>query len=410
LESPRLKCTICGNETPIKPPPEECSKCHRPAYWLHTQYPLASLKGSIDQILDSKMRGVWRYRPLLPVSAAENIVSLGEGGTPLIKSRGIAQKHGLSNLHFKNEGVNPTFSFKDREVSLAVSMAKELGLIPISIASSGNAGSALSAYSAKAGIKSVILTPSYTPNEKVVQMSVYGSVVLRVKGTTDTCRSLLDEGKKRFKWNPFNTSILRSFAIEGTKTISFELFEQLNYETPSVVIVPTGSGRGLLSMWKGFHELRELGQIERMPRMVSVQPSLQHPIVDAVMGESHPISEKSKPSIATALLVAKPPELALVANAIKSTDGLAVAVSDEEILRAESTLAKEEGVFAEPAAASSVAALLKLVESGQLARDEKIVCVITGSGLKDASSAQQAAGEAPLVEADLDALSGYLKF
>ncbi len=364
----------------------------------------------MERILDSKMRGVWRYRPLLPVSAAENIVSLGEGGTPLIKSRGIAQKLGLANLYFKNEGVNPTFSFKDREVSLAVSMAKELGLIPISMASSGNAGSALSAYSAKSGIKSVILTPSYTPNEKVVQMSVYGSIVLRVKGTTDACRTLLDEGKKRFKWNPFNTSILRSFAIEGTKTISFEVFEQLNYKTPSVVIVPTGSGRSLLSIWKGFHELRELGQIERMPRMISVQPSLQHPIVDAVMGESHPISEKSKPSIATALLVGNPPELPLVANAIKSTDGLAVTVSDEEILRAEATLAKEEGIFAEPAAASSVAALLKLVESGQLARDEKIVCVITGSGLKDASSAQQVAAETPLVEADLDALSGYLKF
>lgn len=355
---------------------------------------------------DSSVRSLWRYSRLLPVSKKENITSLGEGWTPLIRSRNLASKLTLSDLHLKNEGVNPSFSFKDREVSLAFSMATELGLVPIAMASSGNAGSALSAYSARSGMKSFVLTPEYTPNEKTLQMSIYGANVLKIRGTIEECRALVEDGKRRFGWTPFNTSILRSFAIEGTKTIAFEIYEQLG-RAPNTIIVPTGSGRGCLSIWKGFSELQGLGIIANMPKFVSVQPASLHPIANAINGRVEPVAEGR--SLATALLVQNPPELELVARAVKSSGGSAIVVNDSEILAAQSLLARQEGVFAEPSSASSIAALLKLSQIGQLGKDETIVCVITGSGLKDTGSALKAVSPVPIVDPELNALAPFVE-
>jgi len=361
----------------------------------------------LSEFSDPGVRSLWRYRQLLPVSRRENIVSLGEGWTPLIRSRNLASKLVLNNLHIKNEGVNPTFSFKDREVSLAASMAIELGLTPIAMASSGNAGSALSAYSARSGVKSFVLTPEYTPAEKTLQMNIYGTNVLKIKGTIEECRRLVEEGRRRFHWTPFNTSIIRSFAIEGTKTIAFEIYEQLGGTAPDTVIVPTGSGRGCLSIWKGFSELQAFGIISRMPRFISVQPASLHPIANAI-NDKIELATGGR-SIATALLVQNPPELELVAKAVKSTQGEAIVVTDDEILAAESVLAKEEGVFAEPSAASSIAALLSLRQTGRLGKDETVVCVVSGSGLKDIASALRGTEPIPVIDPNLDALAPHIE-
>jgi threonine synthase len=373
-------------------------------YWLHVRYEAGKIEAS--RLPDSNARSLWRYASRLPLSKEENVVSLGEGWTPLIKCRGLASTLGLNDLYVKNEGVNPTFSFKDREVSVSISMAKELGLVPVAMASSGNAGSALSAYSARGGVKSVILTPEYTPDEKTVQMTIYGSTVLKIKGTIEHCRRLVGEGSRRFHWTPFNTSILRSFAIEGTKTIAFEIFEQLDQIVPDTIVVPTGSGRGCMSIWKGFAELQAFGLISRVPKFVSVQPSSLHPIADAINGKVG--AATGARSIATALLVQNPPDLDLVVNAVKSTGGHALTVSDNEILGAEMLLAQEEGIFAEPSAASSIAALVKLKESGELRQDERIVCVVTGCGLKDTASARKATKQAPVLEPNLDSIAPYI--
>ena len=285
-------------------------------------------------------------------------------------------------------------------MSVTVSKAIELDIKRIAIASSGNAGASLAAYATKAGIDCTVLTPWFTPSEKIIQIGIYGPRILKVRGTVDDARKLIDKAENRFNWVPFNTSFLRAYFIEGMKTIAFEIYEQLDRNIPDTIVIPTGSGLSLLGVWKGFKELEEMGIIDKFPRFVAVQTEVIHPIVDVFKGKlpCRKKLRKESQSVATALCISEPPELYLVVNTIKETKGIAITVSDENILKAQVDLVRMEGIFAEPSGAAGIAGLIKLIEKGKVDPDENIVCLVTGSGFHDLRSAKSLFTNPPTID------------
>jgi threonine synthase len=312
---------------------------------------------------------------------------MGEGWTPLIKARMLANRFGTKNLFIKSDYAMPTFSFKDRGSSCVVSKALELGLKTIAIVSSGNAGSSLAAYCARAGLGCLILVPDFTPAEKLAQVAVYGPKLAKITATVDQARVLLQNTSSALGITPMNTSCLRSYYKEGMKTLAFELCEQFDWNPPEWVLIPSGSGSSLLGAWKGFDEFKQLGLIARCPKLVAVETQAAQPIAEKFGTGTPPTSQSSK-TVATALLVREPPEVEFVVAAIKDSKGTAVVVEEEIMLQAQKDLAKSEGIFAEPSGAIVLGAAAHLVEQRVVDADERIVCVVTGAGLKDVKSAR----------------------
>jgi threonine synthase len=328
-------------------------------------------------------RSMWRYLPVLPVKDQNSIVSLGEGLTPLVRTRRLGARIGADNLWIKDEGLNPTGSFKARGLSCAISMCVELGIKTVAIPSAGNAASALAAYAAAAAIGAQVFMPQDVPQANYIECKAYGANVTLVNGLISDCAKIVAERSAQESW--FDVSTLKEpYRIEGKKTMGYELAEQMDWRLPDAIFYPTGGGVGLIGMWKAFDEMQELGWIgPERPKMIAVQAAGCQPLVRAFQ-EEQPRAKfwDNAQTVAAGLRVPKPLGDKLILEAVRSSGGTAIAIDDQDLLDAGISLASEEGLFVAPEGAACVAALEKLLASGFLKQNERIVIYNTGSGLK----------------------------
>ncbi len=326
---------------------------------------------------------LWRYREFLPVKNPGNIVSLGEGGTPLFKPVRLGKLIGLENLYWKDEAGNPTGSFKARGMSVAISKAKELGIKSLAIPTAGNAGVALAAYGVRAGMETYVYMPRETPVSHKKEVEYYGGHLVEIDGNIGDCGKLVAELAPKYGW--FNVSTLKEpYRLEGKKTMGYELAEQFNWELPDVILYPTGGGTGLIGFWKAFNELEQLGWIgSKRPRLIAVQSNSCDSLVSAhVNHQISAIPVDNGFTIANGLRVPKSFADKLILRILKSSNGTSIGVSDEEIRDALSEVARNEGMFIAPEGAALWAALKRLKLSGEVSSTEKVVLVNTGSGYK----------------------------
>ncbi len=376
-----LACSKCETRYPAGQIHNLCTACGGP---LLARYDLGRARAEWDK--ESIAGGpptMWRYSPLLPVSRLENIVSLGEGMTPLLRTARLGERLGASNLLIKDEGLNPTGAFKARGLSCAISMAKELGVRELAIPSAGNAASALAAYAAAAGIPAHIYMPRDVPQANLIECEMFGAEVTLVDGLISDCGRIVAEKCAAEGW--FDVSTLKEpYRIEGKKTMALELAEQLGWKLPDAIFYPTGGGVGLIGMWKAFHEMQELGWIgSERPKMIVVQAEGCRPVVRAFeQGAGQAEFWQNAATVASGLRVPKPLGDFLILQAVRASGGTCVAVTDEELLNAGQLLAQTEGIFAAPEGAACIAALERLLRRGFLDKNEKIVIYNTGSGLK----------------------------
>jgi threonine synthase len=376
-----LECGLCGLKHEAHRLHNLCTACGKP---LLVRYDLERAKMFMKkESLASRRPDMWRYREMLPVERDENIVSLGEGWTPLLRATRLERRVGIQELYIKDESQNPTQSFKARGMAAAVSMAKELGAKKLAVPSAGNAAGALAAYAARAGLKSYIFMPRDTPRANVVECQQTGAHVTLMDGLITDCGAEVGRRKEREGW--FDVSTLKEpYRVEGKKTLGYELAEQMEWRLPDVIIYPTGGGTGLIGMWKAFDEMQQLGWIgSKRPRMVTVQAEDCAPIVHA-FEEGHRFAEEfpNAATIASGLRVPKAIGDFLILDALRASGGTAVAVSDEELIEAVRDIGAVEGVFCAPEGAACLPALKKLLESGEVNKHERVVLFNTGAGVK----------------------------
>lgn len=361
---------------------------------------------------DHQETDFWRYSELLPILDKSKRISLGEGGTCLILCKKLATKLGLKKLYIKDETRNPTGSFKDRCSAVSISKATECSVPAVAIASSGNAGASACAYSARAGITCYVFVPASVDAAKLTQIMIYGGRVVRVEGNLGDCHLLTSKASKKYGWQEITTySQMNAYSTQGSKTTAFEICWQLGWETPDWLLVPFGGGGNLFGHWLGFQEFLKLGLTKDMPRLAAIQAAGCAPFVKAFRERTAPNQVetwKNPQTVASGIACVCPYDVDVALPAIYQSKGTAEDVTDEEILEAEVLLAKSEGVFAEPSAASSIAGLRKLVDSGVIERNDLIVCEITGSGLKDTKSAMKKYKD-PLTIASLEELERALQ-
>ena len=357
------------------------SRAGRP---LLVRYDLGAVREALSPaILAERSPDLWRYRELLPVRQASNVVSLGEAMTPIVPLRRVAARHGSGELLVKDEGRLPTGSFKARGLAMAVSMAKELGVTKIAMPTNGNAGAALAAYATKAGIETIVFCPDDTPEINVREIALQGARVYRVDGLIDDCGKIVGEGAAAGNW--FDMSTLKEpYRIEGKKTMGLELAEQLGWTLPDVIFYPTGGGTGLIGMWKGFQELEELGFIgPERPRMVAVQAEGCAPIVKAYEeGEEHAPRWEDASTMAAGIRVPKAVGDFLILRAVRGSGGLAMTVSDAELGAAVEEAASEDGLLLCPETGATLAAYEKARADGRVSANERVVLFNCATGLK----------------------------
>jgi len=384
-------------------------KCEKCGNFLEAYYDLDSIASSINrEDVSRRPFHMWRYREVLPVRHEANVVTLCEGGTPLIKSRELGKRWGLPNLYFKDETRNPTGSFKDRGASVTLSKCREVQLDSLVISSSGNAAAAFSAYAAIAQKDLYILLRTFTDPVLARQSSIYGATTLTVRGTVTEANNLANEICKRHGW--FNCAVpLNLYRVEGKKTQAYEIAEQLKWHTPDRVICPTGGGTNMIAIWKGFQEMREIGWISRTPAMIAIQPSGCAPIVKAYKNKGSIIPFENPSLSIPGLSTPYPAGGDTVLKVIEESGGLAEEVTEEEIIDAEKMLADAEGIFAQAASAAGIAGLKKLVEQDATDREEIIVCIITGSGKNDPHNARKSVGETLSIQPNLNAFDSAIQ-
>ncbi|MDP4210525.1 MAG: threonine synthase [Bacteroidota bacterium] len=339
--------------------------------------------GLSKDVLKNRPFTMWRYREFLPVLDPKNIVSLGEGGTPLFKAKNLSKIVGIPELYWKDEAGNPTGSFKARGMSAAVSKAKELGIKKMAIPTAGNAGVALAAYGVRAGMEVHVFMPKETPAQHKKEVEFYGAHLTEVDGNIGDCGKLVAELSPKNGW--FNVSTLKEpYRLEGKKTMGYELAEQLNWELPDVILYPTGGGTGLIGFWKAFEELEQIGWIgSKRPRLIAVQSANCDSIVSAFHNsEPKAVAVDKGFTIANGLRVPKSYADKLILKILKYTKGTAISINDEEISQALSEVARLEGMFIAPEGAALWAAVKRLKLEGIVQESEKVVLVNTGSGYK----------------------------
>jgi threonine synthase len=377
-----LECSRCHARVTADSPRTLCMQCPTPpAGMLYVRYDLTDLMGSSPsdvigrEALSSPWKGMWRYQAVLPEVKP---VTLGEGWTPMLRSRRY------SNVYLKEEGANPTGSFKARGLALAVSMARQYGLHTLAVPSAGNAAGALAAYAAAAGMEAHIFMPHDVPLANYLEALAYGAQITLVDGLISDCARMVAELKDKNGW--FDVSTLKEpFRVEGKKTMGYELVEQLGWEYPDVVFYPTGGGVGLIGMWKAFEELELLGWVApgKRPRMVAVQAAGCSPVARAFeAGAEVSESWKNARTFASGLRVPKPYGDGIMLNILRESEGIAVTVTDEQILGSILDWARNEGVFLSPEGAASTAAYDSLLRSGFVKASERVVLFNTGAGLK----------------------------
>jgi threonine synthase len=375
-----LQCTVCGCNFSPDEVRTVCSECGKA---LFARYDLAAAGKSIRRKFTGRPATMWRYRELMPVRKEANIISLGEGMTPLLRVRRLGNTYGFDRLFIKDEGLNPTGSFKARGMSAAVSRAKELGVRKIAVPSAGNAAGALAAYGAAAGIEVSVFMPADAPEINKVESSVCGARVYLVDGLISDAAKIVRQAGPQRGWLDIST-LKEPYRVEGKKMMGFELAEQLDWHLPDVIIYPTGGGTGMIGMWKAFDELEQLGWIgKERPRMISVQAAGCAPIVRAWqkgLTESEPWEDAH--TIAAGLRVPHAFADYLILRSLRDSGGTAIAVADEDILECMCEVARLEGLFVCPEGAATVVAFKQLAVRGELDPQERVVLFNTGSGLK----------------------------
>jgi threonine synthase len=375
-----LECSLCGTRRETRKIHNLC-ECGGP---LLVRYDLDRAKREWSrEALKDAPDTMWRYAPVLPVQDPDDIVSLGEGMTPLIRTSRLGQRLGANDLWVKDEGVNPTGSFKARGLSCALSMAKELGIAKIAIPSAGNAAGAASAYAAAAGVEAHIFMPRDVPQSNFIECKATGAHVTLVDGLISDCGRIVAQRKDAEGW--FDVSTLKEpYRIEGKKTMGYEVAEQFNWQLPDAIFYPAGGGVGLIGMWKAFGEMEALGWIgSKRPKMIAVQVEGCQPIVRAFeRGEKQSEFWENAYTVASGLRVPKPLGDVLSLRAIRESNGCALAVTDSDMLDAAIELSSDEGIFPAPEGGACVAALKKLLATGFLKPEERIVIYNTGTGLK----------------------------
>jgi threonine synthase len=384
-------CKKCGDLLEIKYDYDELARTLSKSEWKKT--PLS----------------VWRYRDFMPINDFSKIVSLNEGGTGLHPCQRLGKQLGIKRLHVKNEGENPTGSFKDRGMTVGVTKAVELGVKHVICASTGNTSASLAAYAAKAGLQCSVLIPSgKIAYGKLAQAMIYGAKVLQVRGNFDEALDVVLKLSEKHR-SIYLLNSINPFRIEGQKSLAYEMCDQLNQESPDRVVVPVGNAGNISAIWKGFTEFHKLGFIKQLPKMTGIQAVGAAPIVQAIKNGSDEIIPVGKPeTIATAIRIGAPVSWKKAVNAIRESHGTAETVTDAEILDAQKMLARLEGLFVEPASASSIAGLKKLAENGEIDSDEHVVCVTTGHGLKDPDVAVQMSEKPLEVDAEMEAIERAL--
>ena len=372
-----LECSHCGHWYDPFQLQNFATCCNKPLLVKYNDEPISRT------VLKNRVATMWRYREMLPVLEDENIVSLGEGMTPILSLKRTADKYSLSELLLKDEGKNPTGSFKARGLSAAVSKAKEFGIDTCIIPTAGNAGGALAAYCAAAGMNAIVVMPRHTPQMFKDECELHGAELVLVDGLISDCAKKVAELKQTVEC--FDISTLKEpYRIEGKKTMGYEIAEQLNWELPDVIIYPTGGGTGLIGMWKAFQEMIALGWIEnRLPRMFAVQAENCQPIVQTWKGnQPNAKSYMGKPSVANGLAVPNPFGEDLILQVLKQSGGLPIAIPDEAMIQSVKQLAKDEGLLVAPEGGALLEAMLVLMRKEVISASEKILILNTGSAYK----------------------------
>ncbi|TXT56489.1 MAG: hypothetical protein BAJATHORv1_20078 [Candidatus Thorarchaeota archaeon] len=358
-----------------------------------------------------RQAGHWKYFDFLPLKHRESIISLGEGGTPLIKAKRLADLYGLNHLYLKIETMNPSGSFKDRPISVGLSRALEDGADIVASASSGNAAASLATYSSRSGTMAIVLVPENVPSGKLIHLMILGTIVVKIKASKrgiDPTTALLQEAYTQLGWTPIPSfGPFNCFQYEGNKTVGYEVAEQLRWSVPDWIIFPTGSGGLMSGSMKGLWEFREIGFIESISRPVVVQPEGCAPIVNATKYTNDSLSIEPIIEVDTCaggLADPYPWDGDAALRYMKETNGLAIAVSDKEIKKCLVELAKYEGVFGEPSGVAGLAGLKQLVEDGTIDKQDSVVVPITGSGFKDLQLAEGLAPRTPVISQNLDEL------
>jgi len=402
-----LRCAKCGWESSSW----TIFRCASCGAVLEVLLDLGNLTDSdLSEIRQRKERTIWRWFEFFPVESRSSIVSLGEGYTPLIQSFRLSEKLGLSRLYLKNDTLLPTGSLKDRSNSVGLSRAKELSFSTAAVISTGNAAASVAAYAAAAGLKSVVMVPEGTSSAKVLQAVAYGATVVVVQGSFDEdVARLYKDALKEFGWYDCLSS--NPYRDEGKKSYAYEMLDQLDGEVPDWVIHPTAGGTGLYAMWKGYNELLQFGWIKRLPRLVAAQSDAAAPLVRSFekgLAEVEPV--RARDTIAESIQVGNPISVGWRAlEALRASRGTAVALSDGEIIEAQSVLARFAGIFAEPAGSISVAAAWKLLKQGVIRKDDHVVCNITGHGLKQPSAIRVSDEELRPIPPTLESLRKHIQ-
>ncbi|MFN2476888.1 MAG: threonine synthase [Chthoniobacterales bacterium] len=376
-----LECTGCGVRYEWNALHNLCSACSKP---LFPRYDLAAAgKTLTKESLATREKSLWRYREVLPLPAESEPTTFGEGGTPLLPAPRFGARLGVSQLFVKDESQNPTQSFKARGMAVAVSMAKELGATKLAVPTAGNAGGALAAYAARAGLEAHVFMPSDTPRANMIECRELGAHVTLIDGLITACGAEIAKRKAAEGW--FEMSTLKEpYRVEGKKTLGYELAEQMDWQLPDVVLYPTGGGTGLIGMWKAFDEMEELGWIgSKRPRMFSVQATGCAPIVRAFeAGEDAALEFPDAHTVASGLRVPKAVGDFLMLRILRESRGGAITVDDAEMIRITREVGRDEGLFVAPEGAACFAALRSLIGKGTVDTAERVVIFNTGSGIK----------------------------
>ncbi|MBO5431024.1 threonine synthase [Methanocorpusculum sp.] len=372
----KLVCVHCGAEYSPDAIVYNCEKC---GHLLAVKYDLDKITVTREE-LQSRKIGVWRYKEFLPVKIEP--VTLQEGGTPLYHAKRLGEELGLKNLYVKHEGMNPSGSFKDRGMTLGVSMAKQLGKNIVACASTGNTSASMAVYAAKAGMPGVVLLPTgHVALGKVAQALMHGAKVISIRGNFDRALEMVHE--LCVSHGIYLLNSINPYRLEGQKTIGFEAVDQLGC-VPDRFVLPVGNAGNISAVYKGLTEWKEIGFIDSLPKMTAIQAEGAMPVVNAIKGNlPEVVVEKNPETVASAIRIGAPVNAEKALRAIRETNGTAEFVTDAEILAMQRDLARLEGIGVEPASAASVAGIKKMAEQGLLDADEKIVCVVTGHLLKD---------------------------
>ena len=403
-----LKCVLCGREFDPRSMVYTCPDCG-PDGTLDVLYDLVDARKRINRktLAADTRPSLWRYGEVLPVEKASSIPDLSVGWTPLYSSPSLSAKYGVGEVFVKDDGRNPTGSLKDRASSVGVAKAADFGQKIIACASTGNAASSLSGFAAVAGLKSIIFVPRSAPVAKVAQLLVYGATVVLVNGDYAKAFDLASMAIEKWGWYNRNCAI-NPFLVEGKKTCAMEIAEQLQWNVPDIVVVPVGDGCIISGLYKGFFDLMELGITASIPRIVGVQAEGASPLVEAYETGAEKVQFGPAETIADSISVGAPRNWAKALRAVRKSGGEMIRVSDKGILDSIPELARETGVFAEPAGATSFAGFRKMAMQGKTGSRARIALVVTGNGLKDIPSARKAVGEPIEVEPELRDLEKVL--